>query len=649
MNVEIVVPSILNSTLTYIWPFNVLPQVGQLVEVPLKNSTTTGIIWSLDQKVIDFKHQLKTVSSSYPLILPVNFICFLKKFADYTLTPLGVLTKHVLPKQIMCKETYSFKAYHFMVAELTSEQCFAKNALLDQIDTFNVSLLDGVTGSGKTEIYLEVAAEVYKSKKQVLILLPEISLTAQFCQRLTERFGDKPLVWHSQITPKQRNFIWHRVLSGEPCIILGARSALFLPFSRLGLLIIDEEHDASYKQEEVIIYNARDMAILRAKEENIQAILVSATPSLETIHNVAQKKYKHIQVTNRFYKASLPEVKILSMRALKKEERTSQWIHPSLFQEIQNRLLKKEQSLLFLNRRGYAPLTICSNCGFKIICTACDVALVQHKNQPRLHCHYCDYTQPIPEACPQCLQPDLTPCGPGVERLSEELVRLLPETKVLSVTSDLVNTPKRTQEMVDKIQNNEIDVVVATQMLSKGYHFSNITLVGVIDADMGLNGPDLRCAERTYQQLHQVAGRCGREHKPGVVYLQTYEPEHLVIKAVAHWDRESFIDFELDDREHHYMPPFGRLTSLLISGVNNLETTKFCRQLLKAAPIHGQVTVMGPVPAPFSKLKNQFRWRFLLKYPRDFSIQVFIKFWLEQVKKPYNIRLIIDIDPQSFH
>lgn len=649
MNVEVAVPSILNNTLTYSWPFEVLPQIGQLIEVPLKNSTTTGIIWSLEQKTLEFKRELKKVSSYHSLIFPDRFIHFLKKFADYTLTPLGILTKHVLPKQVLPPENSSPKIYHFNAPELTQEQSFAKDSLFEQMNVFNVSLLDGVTGSGKTEIYLEVAAEAYKKKKQVLILLPEISLTAQFCQRLTERFGEKPLVWHSQITPKQKNSIWHQVYSGEPCIILGARSSLFLPFSSLGLLIIDEEHDASYKQDEVIIYNARDMAILRAKEEDIQAILVSATPSLETIHNVAQKKYAHFQVSNRFYKASLPEVKVLSMRGLRKEEESCQWIHPSLFQEIQNRLLKKEQSLLFLNRRGYAPLTICSNCGFKITCAACDVALVQHKNQPRLHCHYCDYTQSIPKTCPQCSQSNLMPCGPGVERLSEELTNLLPQAKILSVTSDLINTPKRTQEMVKQILDNEVDIIVATQMLSKGYHFPNITLVGVIDADMGLNGPDLRCAERTYQQLHQVAGRCGREHKPGIVYLQTYEPEHLVIKAVSNWDRESFVDFELEDREHHHMPPFGRLTSLLISGGNNLETTKFCRQLLHAAPRHAQVTIMGPVPAPFSKLKNQFRWRFLLKYPKDFFIQSFIKYWLEQVKKPSNMRLIIDIDPLSFH
>lgn len=649
MNVEVVVPSIIRGTLTYVWPFETLPHVGQLVEVPLKNSSTMGIIWSLEQKASDFKNGLKKVSSYHNLIFPEKFISFLKKFADYTLTPLGVITKHVLPKQMMSSERYSPKEYSFRAPNLTEEQCFAKDALLKNIGAFNVNVLDGVTGSGKTEIYLEVANEVFRRKQQVLILLPEISLTTQFCQRLAERFGKKPLVWHSQITPKQRNSIWYQSYNGDPCIVLGARSSIFLPFSNLGIIVIDEEHDSSYKQEEVMIYNARDMAILRAKEENAQTVLVSATPSLETIHNVAQKKYHHVQVKQRFNKISLPKVNILSMRDLKKEERISQWIHPSLFQEIQNRLLNHEQSLLFLNRRGYAPLTICSSCGFKMVCKSCDVALVQHKNQPRLHCHYCDYTQPIPEMCPNCGQSSLTPCGPGVERLSEELIKLLPQAKILSVTSDLVNTPKRTQEMIQRILDNDADIIVATQMLSKGYHFPNITLVGVIDADMGLNGPDLRCAERTYQQLHQVAGRCGREQKPGIVYLQTYDPEHLVMKSVSEWDRESFVDFELEDRESHHMPPFGRLTSLVISGSNNEETTRFCRKLLRLAPHHDDVTIMGPVPAPFSRIKNQFRWRFLLKYPKDFSIQSFLKCWLFDVKKPSSIRLIIDIDPLSFH
>lgn len=649
MNVEVAVPSILNDTLTYSWPFDSPPLVGQLVEVSLKNSITHGIIWSLEQKTLNFSHKLKQVSLAHSIVLPETFMGFLKKFADYTLTPLGILAKHVLPKAIAMPDIDQKIEYSFKLPELTNEQSLAKQAIINNLDQFHVSLLDGVTGSGKTEIYLEAAVKAYQKGKQALILLPEISLTAQFCQRLEERLGKKPLIWHSQITPKQRNLIWHQVHQGVPCIMLGARSSLFLPFSNLGLLVIDEEHDPSYKQDEVIIYNARDMAILRAKEENIHVVLVSATPSLETVYNVKQKKYAYLKISNRFNNVSLPEVNILSMRGLKKAQLNCQWLHPSLFTEIQNRLARKEQSLLFLNRRGYAPLTICSDCGFKMTCSACDVALVQHKNHPRLHCHYCDSTQSIPDACPNCAQPSLMPCGPGVERLSEELINLFPQAKILSVTSDLVNTPKRIQQMVTQILNNEVDIIIATQMLSKGYHFPNITLVGVIDADMGLNGPDLRCAERTYQQLHQVAGRCGREQKPGIVYLQTYDPEHSVINAVANWDQENFVALELEDREHHNMPPFGRLTSFLVSGRDNTEVMSFCRKLLHAAPRHDSVTIMGPVPAPLSRLKNQFRWRFLLKYPKDFSIQLFIKHWFSRTKKPSQLRLIVDIDPLNFH
>ncbi len=649
MNVEVAVPSILNDTLTYSWPFDSPPLVGQLVEVSLKNSITHGIIWSLEQKTLNFSHKLKQVSLAHSIVLPETFMSFLKKFADYTLTPLGILAKHVLPKAIAMPDIDQKIEYSFKLPELTNEQSLAKEAIINNLDQFHVSLLDGVTGSGKTEIYLEAAVKAYQKGKQALILLPEISLTAQFCQRLEERLGKKPLIWHSQITPKQRNLIWHQVHQGVPCIMLGARSSLFLPFSNLGLLVIDEEHDPSYKQDEVIIYNARDMAILRAKEENIHVVLVSATPSLETVYNVKQKKYAYLKISNRFNNVSLPEVNILSMRGLKKAQLNCQWLHPSLFTEIQNRLARKEQSLLFLNRRGYAPLTICSDCGFKMTCSACDVALVQHKNHPRLHCHYCDSTQSIPDACPNCAQPSLMPCGPGVERLSEELINLFPQAKILSVTSDLVNTPKRIQEMVTQILNNEVDIIIATQMLSKGYHFPNITLVGVIDADMGLNGPDLRCAERTYQQLHQVAGRCGREQKPGIVYLQTYDPEHSVINAVANWDQENFVALELEDREYHNMPPFGRLTSFLVSGRDNTEVMSFCRKLLHAAPRHDSVTIMGPVPAPLSRLKNQFRWRFLLKYPKDFSIQLFIKHWFSRTKKPSQLRLIVDIDPLNFH
>ncbi len=649
MNVEVAVPSILNDTLTYLWPFDTPPLLGQLVEVPLKSSITIGIIWSLDQKVLNFSNELKKVSLYHSLVLPKTFLCFLKKFADYTFTPLGILAKHVLPKAIVSSGMVVPTEYTFKLPKLTDEQCIAKDAIVTKLGEFHVSLLDGVTGSGKTEIYLEAAAKVYEKGKQALILLPEISLTAQFCQRFEERLGKKPLIWHSQVSPKQRNFTWHHVHQGSSCIMLGARSALLLPFSNLGLIVVDEEHDPSYKQDEVMIYNARDMAILRAKDENIHTVLVSATPSLETVYNVKQKKYAHLKVNSRFRNVSLPKISILSMRGLKKAQLNCQWLHPSLFVEIQDRLIKQEQCLLFLNRRGYAPLTICSDCGSKMTCSSCDVALVQHKNQPRLHCHYCDYTQSIPDSCPNCAQSNLTPCGPGVERLSEELTNLFPHARILSVTSDLVNTPKRIQEMVNKILNNEVDIIVATQMLSKGYHFPNITLVGVIDADMGLSGPDLRCAEHTYQQLHQVAGRCGREQKPGAVYLQTYDPEHSVINAVANWDQENFVELELEDREYHNMPPFGRLTSFLVSGRDNTEVVSFCRKLLHVAPRHESVTIMGPVPAPLSRLKNQFRWRFLLKYPKDFSIQLFIKHWFSQVKKPSSLRLIVDIDPLNFH
>lgn len=648
MNVEIAVPSILDRPLTYLWPFDVPPTIGQIVEVPLKNSISLGVIWALETGVIPNECSLKSILNHHPLVLSESFVRFLKKFADYTLTPLGVLIKHILPKEITPPIITPIK-YMLKAAELTLEQNAAKDAILNKLGDFHINLLDGVTGSGKTEIYLEASAKAYEMCKQTLILLPEIALTAQFQQRFEDRFGNKPLIWHSQITPKQRNIIWHRVHQGTPCIVLGARSALLLPFSNLSLIVVDEEHDPSYKQDEVIVYHARDMAILRASQENINTVLVSATPSLETIYNVRQHKYSHLKVNSRFGNAALPVVNVLSMRNLKKSQSSSQWLHPILFEEIEKRLINQEQSLLFLNRRGYAPLTICNACGFKITCTACDVALVQHKSQPRLHCHYCDFTQPIPTSCPKCSQVSLNPCGPGVERLSEELVALLPQARILSVTSDLVNTPKRTQEMVDGILNNQFDIIVATQMLSKGYHFPNITLVGVVDADMGLNGPDLRCAERTYQQLHQVAGRCGREQKPGTVYLQTYNPDHLVIQAVANWDQANFVELELEDRERHSMPPFGRLASFLISGRNNMEALNFCRKLLHTAPKHDSILIMGPVPAPLSRLKNQFRWRFLLKYSKGFAIQSFIRHWLSQITKPSSIRLIVDIDPLAFH
>lgn len=648
ITVEVVVPSILDKPLTYTWPFATTPKIGQLINVPLKSKVSLGIVWGINANATKANYTIKEVTNEYPISLSENFTNFLKKFSDYTYTSLGVLIKHVLPKDPVFSKDLQIQ-YNYRPFTLTKEQIVASHAIIQTFGNFHVSLLDGVTGSGKTEVYLEASAKLYEMGQQVLVLLPEIALTAQFRQRFFERFGQQPLIWHSQITPKQRAQIWHYAQKGEPCIVFGARSALLLPFSKLGLIVVDEEHDPSYKQDEVIIYHARDMAILRAHTENIPAVLISATPSLETLYNALRNKYTHLKMSSRYGNAELPTVNVLSMRGFKKASMPSQWLHPTLYEEMQKRIHLGEQTLLFLNRRGYAPLTICSSCSFKITCAACDVALVQHRNQPRLHCHYCDFTQPIPNNCPNCNQPDLTPCGPGVERLSEELSTLLPKARILSVTSDLINTPKRTQEMVQNIVDKQFDIIIGTQMLSKGYHFPDITLVGVIDADMGLNGPDLRCAERTYQQLHQVAGRCGRAQKPGTVYLQTFDPEHLVIKAVAEWNHEEFLQLELEDREIHGMPPFGRLTSLLISGNDNTNILSFCRKLLHYAPKHQDITIMGPVPAPLSRLKNQFRWRFLLKYPRNFAIQSFIRHWLSDINKPSNIRLIVDIDPLAFH
>jgi primosomal protein N' (replication factor Y) len=646
MHCFVAVPSILDKPLTYEWDLSVKPVIGQIVEVPLKNKPCFGVVWQASEQIKQ-GIKVKNVISTSSFCLNESYVSFLQKFCDYTLTSLGVLIKHVLPKATKAMEVKNCD-YNYQAPVLTNDQKKARDSICNKSD-FNVFVLEGVTGSGKTEVYLDSAMHFYNLGKQVLILLPEIALTSQFQERFTNRLGKKPLIWHSQITPKQRETIWQTVLSGEPCVLIGARSSLLLPFSKLGLIVVDEEHDHSYKQEEVFLYNARDMAVLRAREENIPIILASATPSLETIHNVQAKRYQHLLITERFGKAKLPNIEIISLKGLKKEDLPNPWIHPILLKEIRNNLGKQEQTLLFLNRRGYAPLTICGECGLKMMCPACDVALVQHKTQPRLHCHYCNFTESIPKNCPKCNSENMYPCGPGVERLSDDLQKLLGDVRLLKVTSDLVNTPKRTQEMVELIQSNQTDIIIATQMLTKGYHFPNITLVGVIDADMRLNGPNLRCAENTYQQLHQVAGRCGREEKTGKVYLQTYDPTHPVMEAVASWNKQKFIELELEDRRIHGMPPYGKLTSILISGRDNLELLSFCRKMLNIAPVHEHLHIMGPVPAPLARLKNHFRWRFLLKYSKGFAVQNFIKIWLKNINIPSNIRVVVDIDPLSFH
>ncbi len=512
---------------------------------------------------------------------------------------------------------------------------------------FGVTLLDGVAGSGKTEVYFEAIAATLAAGRQALVLLPEIALTAQWLERFMRRFGVPPAEWHSDLSQLQRRIAWRAVAEGRAPVLVGARSALFLPFPDLGLIVVDEEHDASYKQEDGVIYHARDMAVVRARLGEHPILLVSATPSLETIENVRQGRYGLLELPDRHGGALMPEIKAIDMR--RDQPPPQAWLSPTLRQALIETLAAGEQAVLFLNRRGYAPLTLCRHCGHRLQCPRCTAWLVEHRLIGRLQCHHCGYSLAPPAHCPSCqAQGSFAACGPGVERLAEEVASLHPQARIAVVTSDTLGGPSQTAELMRQIAEHEIDILIGTQVIAKGHHFPLLTLVGVVDADLGLNGGDLRAAERTYQLLTQVAGRAGREQRPGRVYLQTYLPDHQVMQALVSGERERFLAAEAEERRKAGMPPFGRLAALILSGPDSVELDRAARALGRAAPRSDEVEVLGPAPAPLALLRGRHRRRLLLKARRNVQVQTLLRDWLAKVKIAPPLRLQIDIDPYSF-
>ena len=511
----------------------------------------------------------------------------------------------------------------------------------------SVTLLDGVTGAGKTEVYFEAVAAALEAGKQVLVLLPEIALTAQFLDRFEARFGTAPQEWHSDVPRARRRRVWRAVADGRARVVAGARSSLFLPFQDLGLIIVDEEHDLSYKQEDGVVYHARDMAVVRGRLQNAPVILVSATPSLETTANVGAGRYDTLHLPARHGGADLPAISVVDLR--RDSPARNCWISPPLKQALADTLAQEEQSLLFLNRRGYAPLTVCRACGHRLECPQCTAWLVEHRFAGRLACHHCGYTASKPNACPECGAEDrMVACGPGVERLAEEIDTLFPEARVELMTSDTIWSPTAAAEIVRRVQAHEIDILIGTQLVAKGHHFPMLTLVGVVDADLGLNGGDLRAAERTYQLLHQVAGRAGREDRPGRVLLQTHHPDHPVMASLIEGARDAFMAAEAEQRQAGNWPPFGRLAAIIVSGPDESHVEGVARALARNAPQAHDFKVLGPAPAPLALLRGRHRWRLLVRATRSVRIQDRLRAWVGTVKPPNAVRVQIDIDPYSF-
>lgn len=535
---------------------------------------------------------------------------------------------------------------------LTEDQASCAAALDTAIKggSYGTTLLRGVTGSGKTEVYLEAVASALQMGRQALVLLPEIALTAEFLTRVQERFGAKPAEWHSGVTMTERRRCWKMVGQGGAQLVVGARSALFLPFRDLGLIVVDEEHDTSYKQEEGVLYNARDMAVLRASICGAQVVLASATPSLETWVNAEAGKYARLDLKARFGVAVMPEVRAIDMRA--EDLPGNRWISPTLQSAVTRRIENGEQSLLFINRRGYAPVTICRACGHQIGCDHCDARMVEHRFQKRLMCHQCGESKAIPEKCPSCeVEGKLAPVGPGVERLGEEAALLFPDARVATLSSDMFGSARALTEQIRAIAEGEADIIIGTQLVAKGHNFPLLTLVGVIDADLGLQGSDLRAAERTFQLMRQVAGRAGRAEKPGTAMMQTFQPEHPVIRAILSGDEEGFWRAEADERRAAGVPPFGRMAGIIISSPDMQEAFNVGTALARSdAPLRQiGAQVYGPAAAPIARVRGRHRVRLLVKAPKGAGLQPALAEWIGKLRTPNSLRLSVDIDPQSFY
>lgn len=558
----------------------------------------------------------------------------------------GTFTVEALPRDAVA----AIPDPEFAKPELSDDQSAAAAALVASVAAagYGVTLLEGVTGSGKTEVYFEAVAEAIRQGRQSLILMPEIALTAQFIDRFEARFGVRPGLWHSAVTGRRRERLQAAIATGEAKVVAGARSALFLPYRDLGLIVVDEEHEAAYKQEDGVSYHARDMAVVRGRIENAMVVLTSATPSLETRVNAQRGRYVHLKLPERFGGRELPALGLVDLRRDKPER--GRWISGALVKAIRDNLEAKEQSLLFLNRRGYAPLTLCRDCGHRFQCPNCSAWLVDHRFRRALVCHHCGHVERRPHECPACHAPDsLSACGPGVERLAEEVATLFPQARAIVLSSDFPGGTERLKTELMAVANGEFDIVIGTQLVAKGHNFPGMTLVGVVDADLGLTSGDPRAAERTFQVLRQVTGRAGRGERPGRALLQTHDPGHPVLKALISGDPERFYAAETASREAAGLPPFGRLAGLIVSASSAAEAESHARALARCAEAPEGVFVLGPAEAPLAVLRGRHRVRLIVKTGREFNLQDYLRGWLKRGPKPKgSVRVAVDVDPQSF-
>ncbi len=644
-----------DQTFTYKIRANSKVKLGSIVSVSFgKKKDQLGVVFELiDNIQTNHTFKIKEINYIYEdIFLNENILKYIDWISDYTLSPKGLVLKlFLVNKNIINHKIINQNNNIFLprLVKLNKEQQKAYNTIEKLLfKKTSPIVLEGVTGSGKTEVYFEVVEKIFKAKKQTLIMLPEISLTPQLESRFKERFGFNPYIWHSKISEKKRKNIWHQCYSGDPIIVVGARSSLFLPFNNLGLIIVDEEHDLSFKQEDNLRYQARDLAIVRSKIENFNIILSSATPSLETQNNINNKKFYHVFLSSQFSGLDLPKIELIDLQKEKLEK--NNWISKKVFLELENCIEKGEQALLFLNRRGYSPLSVCEGCGYRYQCDHCTSWLVMHQKKNRLLCHHCGTIYPIEPVCPICnKKKSLRLIGPGIERLAEEVKKFFPKYKIEVMSSDNANTPIKIKKIIENFDSKKIDILVATQIMAKGYHFSNLSLVAVIDADAGLVGGDVRAIERTYNLLQQVGGRAGRSKQSGKVLIQTYYPNQPIMKSIKNRNRKDFIFQCLSERKQFDVPPFTYMTAIIVSGSSKIQAESYSNSLSRALATKDNIKILGPVEAPLHLLRGKYRYRLLLKGKSRKKLNEFTRNLIQNCPIPNNLRLLIDVDPYTFN
>ena len=649
MKVQVLLPKIFNFTFTYTHDQNKDYNIGDIVEVPFGSKIEIGVIWHGISRV-DKKIKIKKIKKKIKnYSLNKRLIQFIEWFSMYNMVPRGLALK-------MCiggnenffkknREKIEKKITYFEEYQLNQQQRNALEYLEKVASNFDVSVLQGVTGSGKTLVYFERIKKIISEKKQVLVLLPEIFLTNQFKKRFENFFGFTPAIWHSKITPKNKRIIWQGIVSNKIKLLIGARSALLLPFEKLGLIVVDEEHDSSYKQDEGTIYNARDMAISRASFEKIPIHLVTSIPSIETYNNIKNKKYRHVVITERYNSYPLPDAKIINLNINKIK---NEYIAKETINVVKNFLKKEEQVLFFINRRGYAPYLICKNCGFKHLCPDCSIYLTFHNLKNRAICHHCGYNKNIQRKCKNNKKCDFLMYGPGVEKIFDELKNIFPKSKISIFSSDFLSNKKQTEDFFKKIENNEIDILVGTQMVSKGFNFPKLNCIVVIDADFSGRGYDLRTTEKNIQLFHQLSGRAGRFSDKSLIIYQTLTPEDKTLDNIIKNNPEKFLENELIIRKKNRLPPFYRLIAIIISSTKKELSYRGAREIKNKLNVLNEIEVMGPVESPILKIKRRFRSRLLIRFKNSELLQKKIANLLEKLKISSKIKLTVDVDPVNF-